>query len=145
MVSLQGDSVTTAINGFIVNLGEAVAIVIGVLMLVVGLRAGIIIGLNLLIIVLGTLLVMHLTGVALERISLGALIIAMGMLVDNAIVVVDGVLVRLKRGMETADAADEVVEQTKWPLLGRRSSPSSPSRPLAFPRMPPVSFAARSS
>ena len=118
VVSLQGDSVTVAIKGFIVNLGEAVAIVIGVLMLVVGVRAGVIIGLNLLIIVLGTLLIMYMTGVALERISLGALIIAMGMLVDNAIVVVDGVLTRLKRGMDTEDAADEVVEQTKWPLLG---------------------------
>jgi multidrug efflux pump subunit AcrB len=57
-------------------------------------------------------------GVALERISLGALIIALGMLVDNAIVVVDGMLIRIQGGKSATQAATEVVSQSALPLLG---------------------------
>ncbi|TVR40970.1 MAG: efflux RND transporter permease subunit [Planctomycetota bacterium] len=116
-VSLQGEAVSIAIAGFLINLAQAVGIVIAVLLLAMGWRAGLIIALNLLLTVLGTLLIMDLTGVALQRVSLGALIIAMGMLVDNAIVVVDGVMVRRRRGEAVADAARAVVGQTQWPLL----------------------------
>jgi multidrug efflux pump subunit AcrB len=118
IISLQSDAVTTAIDGFLVSLGQAVAIVVVVLLVFMGLRAALIIGFVLGLTICGTFMFMGPWDVALERISLGALVIALGMLVDNAIVVVDGVLVRVQRGMDPAAAAKEVVGQTTWPLLG---------------------------
>ncbi|MEE8240345.1 MAG: efflux RND transporter permease subunit, partial [Nitrospirales bacterium] len=118
VVSHQGDAVTTAINGFMVSLVEAVAIVIGVLLLFMGLRSGLIIGFVLVLTICGTFIFMGPWNVALERVSLGALIIALGMLVDNAIVVVDGMLVKLQQGSSAEDAARDVVGQQAMPLLG---------------------------
>jgi multidrug efflux pump subunit AcrB len=114
----QSKSVTAAINGFVVNLVEAVIIVIGVLIFAMGLRSGLIIGAILLLTVCATFIVMKANGVMLERISLGALIIALGMLVDNAIVVVEGILVNSQRGMDKVKAAAAIVGQTMWPLFG---------------------------
>lgn len=116
--SMQSEAVTTAISGFVISLAEAVAIVIVVLLVFMGLRSGILIGFVLVLTISGTFIFMAPMEVALERISLGALIIALGMLVDNAIVVVDGVLVRLQREMEAKQAAIEVVKQTAIPLFG---------------------------
>jgi multidrug efflux pump subunit AcrB len=118
IVSLQSDAVTTAIDGFLISLAEAVAIVVVVLLLFMGLRSGLIIGFVLALTICGTFIFMGPWDVALERISLGALIIALGMLVDNAIVVVDGVLVRTGKGQDAAEAAKAVVAQTSMPLLG---------------------------
>lgn len=118
IISLQSDAVTTAINGFVINLIEAVAIVIGVLLLFMGLRSGLIIGFILALTIAGTFIFMGPWHVALERISLGALVIALGMLVDNAIVVVDGILVGLQQGQNAEDAALDVVGQQAMPLLG---------------------------
>jgi len=117
-VSMQSEAVSVAINGFLVSLLQAVAIVIIVLLLFMGLRSGLLIGFVLLLTILGTFIFMVPMEVALERISLGALIIALGMLVDNAIVVVDGVLVRLDKGQDAKQGAIEVVKQTALPLLG---------------------------
>ncbi|HUV22662.1 MAG TPA: efflux RND transporter permease subunit [Gammaproteobacteria bacterium] len=117
-VSVQSDAVAVAISGFVISLLEAVAIVIVVLLFFMGLRSGILIGFVLLLTIAGTFIFMSPMQVALERISLGALIIALGMLVDNAIVVVDGVLVRLQKGQQAKQAAIDVVKQTAIPLLG---------------------------
>ena len=114
----QPVEVNNSVNGFVVSVGQAVAIVIGVLLLFMGLRVGLIIGTVLLITVAGTLLIMHLNGIELQRISLGALVIALGMLVDNAIVVAEGILVRMQGGMRAAQAASETVGKTIWALLG---------------------------
>ncbi|MCP4593118.1 MAG: efflux RND transporter permease subunit [bacterium] len=118
VIAHQADSVNAAVNGFIISLAEALAIVIGVLMLAMGLRSGVLIGFILLLTVLATLIVMRMQNIMLERISLGALILALGMLVDNAIVVVEGILVNLQRGMDRIKAASQTVQQTIWPLLG---------------------------
>ena len=118
VVSLQSEATTTAINAFLVNLIEAVAIVIGVLVFFMGLRSSLIIGFVLALTICGTFIFMGPWDVALERISLGALVIALGMLVDNAIVVVDGVMTRQQKGMAADEAAIEVVGQTSLPLLG---------------------------
>ena len=118
LVSVQSDAVATAISGFVISLLEAVGIVIVVLLFFMGLRSGILIGFVLLLTIAGTFIFMSPMEVALERISLGALIIALGMLVDNAIVVVDGVLVRLQKGEDAKQAAIQVVKQTAIPLLG---------------------------
>ena len=117
-VSIQSDSVRAAVEGFVNNLVAALVIVIAVLVVFMGLRSGVIVGTVLLLTVAGTLIAMQLDGIAMQRISLGALIIALGMLVDNAIVVTDGILVRLQRGERAERAAVDVVQGTMWPLLG---------------------------
>ena len=118
IIYMQSDMVTSAIDGFLVNLLEAVAIVVGVLLIFMGLRSGLIIGFVLVLTIAATFIFMGPAGVALERISLGALIIALGMLVDNAIVIIDGMLVRISNGMDPEAAAREVAGQTSMPLLG---------------------------
>jgi len=117
-ISLQSDSVRAAVDGFVENLVAAVAIVVVVLLFFMGIRSGLIIGAVLVLTVAGTLIAMLMDGIAMQRISLGALIIALGMLVDNAIVVTDGILVRLQKGEAVGAAASAVVRATTWPLLG---------------------------
>ncbi|MCP4875500.1 MAG: efflux RND transporter permease subunit [Gammaproteobacteria bacterium] len=114
----QPKEVDSSVSGFIVSVAQAVGIVIAVLLLFMGLRTGIIIGAVLLITVAGTLFVMNIYGIELQRISLGALVIALGMLVDNAIVVAEGMLVRMEAGMKASEAAGEAVGKTMWALLG---------------------------
>lgn len=118
LVAHQANTVNEAIRLFISSLIQAFAIVIGTLMLFMGLRPGLIIGLGLTLTVLGTFAIMHATGVMLERVSLGALVIALALMVDNAIVIVDGMQVLIQRGVDRIEAAGRVVKQTAWPLLG---------------------------
>jgi len=118
VVSLQSQSVITAINNFLISLLQAVAIVVLVLLYFMGLRSGLIIGTVLVVTIMGTFIFMNAMEVSLERISLGALIIALGMLVDNAIVVTDGMRVRIDRGEDALSAVSAVVSQTAMPLLG---------------------------
>jgi multidrug efflux pump subunit AcrB len=118
VIYLQTDAVTTAINGFLVNLAEAIGIVIVVLLIFMGVRSGLIIGSILLLTIMGTFVFMAMGKVTLERISLGALVIALGMLVDNAIVVTDGMRVKMEQGIDALTAAREVVKQVGVPLLG---------------------------
>lgn len=94
----QAAEVAHSVNGFITNFLMALAIVVGVLLIFMGVRSGIIIALSLALNVLGTLLIMYLWGIELQRISLGALIIALSMLVDNAIVIVEGYSLPASRG-----------------------------------------------
>jgi len=110
--------VDESVGGFIINVVAALVIVIVVLLFFMGIRTGLIIGAILLITVSGTVWFMNLFAIDLQRISLGALIIALGMLVDNAIVVAEGMLVRIKRGEDGTRAAREVVGSTMWALLG---------------------------
>ena len=117
-ISDQGAAVKSSVDDFVVNVGLALAIVVGTLLIFMGLRSGILMGGILLVTIAGTLFGMYLYGLNMQRISLGALIIALGMLVDNAIVVVEGTLVRVQRGEEAGPASRAVVKQTMWPLLG---------------------------
>lgn len=105
-------------NGFIVNLIESLLIVIFIIFVVMGTQAGWLIGSSLLFSVGGTLLIMLLLGVGLNRTSLAAFIIAMGMLVDNAIVVADNAQVSIKRGVPRYQALIEGAVKPQWPLLG---------------------------
>jgi multidrug efflux pump subunit AcrB len=114
----QPDEVANSVNNFIINLAEAVAIVILVLLVFMGLRSGLLIGLILLLTVLGTFIFMQQMQIELQRVSLGALIIALGMLVDNAIVITEGILIGMQRRLKLAQAASLIVKQTQWPLLG---------------------------
>ena len=114
----QPEEVEKSVGGFIVSVGQAVAIVLLVLLAFMGLRTGIVIGAVLLITVAGTLFLMNVFSIELQRISLGALVIALGMLVDNAIVVAEGMQVRMESGMKATQAAAEAVGKTIWALLG---------------------------
>ncbi|MDA3961641.1 MAG: efflux RND transporter permease subunit [Planctomycetota bacterium] len=117
-ITFQPNDIDFAINGFLLNLLAAIVIVILVLMVFMGLRSALIIGFVLLVTILGTFIFMAPWGIALQRISLGALIIALGMLVDNAIVVIDGVRTGMSRGQSPEQAATSIVGQTQIPLLG---------------------------
>jgi multidrug efflux pump subunit AcrB len=117
-IYFQSKEVDRSVSDFLLNLAAAVGIVILVLLVFMGIRSGILIGIVLLLTILGTFIVMDYFKINLQRISLGGLIISLGMLVDNAIVVTEGVLIGLQRGMTKVQAASAVVKQTKWPLLG---------------------------
>jgi len=114
----QSKMVDQTVSGFLVNLAESIAIVIGVLLIFMGVRAGLLMGLVLLLTILGTFIMMNALNIELQIISLGALIIALGMLVDNAIVVTEGILIGIKRGHSRLETAKQVVTQSQWPLLG---------------------------
>jgi multidrug efflux pump subunit AcrB len=117
-VHWQSALIDAAVKGFFVSLAEAVLIVLAVLWLAMGWRMGLIIGSSILLTILGTFVVMAIVGIDLQRMSLGALIIALGMMVDNSIVVAEGALVRMQQGMDRVKAAIEAALQPAWPLLG---------------------------
>lgn len=110
--------VEKASNDFLVNLAMSVSIVVAVLALFMGWRAAVVVGTTLLLTVVGTVMFMNFFSIEMERISLGALIIAMGMLVDNAIVVAEGMQISMLRGKTSRDAAGEAASKTQIPLLG---------------------------
>ena len=114
----QPERVEASVNDFLVSLGQAVAIVVIVLLISMGTRPGILMSGVLLLTILGTFILMRIYGIELHRISLGALIIALGMLVDNAIVITEGVIIGMQRGMTRLEAVRKIVQNTSWPLLG---------------------------
>jgi multidrug efflux pump subunit AcrB len=118
-INFQPTAVRKATNAFIFNLGKAVTIVFVVLLFAMGRKAGFIIGFVLLLTIMGTFLVMYVNGTLLmERISLGALIIALCMLTDNAIVVTEGIKVRIEAGEDKLHVIRDVISQNQWPLFG---------------------------
>ena len=114
----EAKEVAAANSVFITNLLASVGIVVLVLLLFMGLRSGILIGTGLIFSILGTLVVMNLMDISMHRNSLSAIIIAMGMLVDNAIVVTDGALVDIQRGVNRRKAVINISKTTAMPLLG---------------------------
>lgn len=117
-VFYQPERVTDALTTFFINLIESVIIVVAILMLVMGAKSGIIIGLSLVVIVTGTFSLLGMVDGSMQRVSLAAFILAMGMLVDNAIVIIDGILVDLKRGKPRMEAMTSIGKKTAMPLLG---------------------------
>ncbi len=117
-IFFQADQVTSAVNGFLLNLLESVLIVIIVLMFSYGFRGGMIIGTSLVLAIFITFPVLLMMDSTLQRISLGAFIVAMGMLVDNAIVVMDGIIVDRKRGLGPKSYLYNIVNNTALPMLG---------------------------
>ncbi len=116
-VFFQPDRVNDALSTFLLNLLESILIVIGIIMLTMGFKSGLIIGANLFIVVVGSFLVLNMFDGTLQRVSLGAFILAMGMLVDNAIVIADGILIDLKRGKSRKEALTAIGRKTAIPLL----------------------------
>lgn len=114
----QGYESAVANDGFVMNLIISVLTVIAVLLFFIGFKNGFLIGSGLIFSIFGTLVYMNATGIALQRMSLAAIIIAMGMLVDNAIVVYDSALVNMQKGMRKRNAILAAVSTTSMPLLG---------------------------
>lgn len=117
-VFYQPERVTDSLNTFFLNLIESVIIVVAILMLTMGIKSGIIIGISLVIIVIGSFSILGILDGSMQRVSLAAFILAMGMLVDNAIVIVDGILVDIKRGKPRREALTAIGKKTAMPLLG---------------------------
>ena len=114
----QGKVVDSAVRQFFANVVAAFVIVWLTLLIFMGARTAGIIGAVLLLTISATLATMEMAGIPLHRISLGALIIALGMMVDNAIVVAEGMLIGIQRGDSKMAVAKRVVDRAKWPLLG---------------------------
>lgn len=117
-VFYQPERVISALGTFFINLLESVAIVVAILMLTMGFRSGLIIGISLCVIVVGSFLLLFGFNGSMQRVSLASFILAMGMLVDNAIVIVDGILVDLKAGKPRHEALTSIGRRTAMPLLG---------------------------
>ncbi|MEM9348273.1 MAG: efflux RND transporter permease subunit [Planctomycetota bacterium] len=117
-VHWMSDVVDEAVVGFLESFALAVAIVIVVITIGMGLRMSIIIGTALIMTILGSFAVMSVMDISLQRMSLGALIIALGMMVDNAVVVADGMSARMKRGVPRREAAIAAGSEPSLPLLG---------------------------
>lgn len=114
----QGHESAVANDGFVLNLIISVITVVAVLLFFIGLKNGVLIGSGLFFSIFGTLIYMYASGIALQRMSLAAIIIAMGMLVDNAIVVYGAALVGMQRGLRKRVAILNAVSATAMPLLG---------------------------
>lgn len=117
-IFFQPERVDTAISSFMVNLIESIAIVFIVILLAMGWKAGLIIGFGLVLTVALSFPILSVLGTTLQRISLGAFIVAMGMLVDNAVVIMDGIINDRKRGFRREVYLYDTVRKTAWPLLG---------------------------
>ena len=114
----QPEKVDQAISSFMWNLVESVAIVILVLIFTMGFRSGAIIGFGLVLTIAVSFPILLVCGTTLQRISLGAFIVAMGMLVDNAIVIMDGILIDKQRGYGPKTYLFRIGRNTALPLLG---------------------------
>lgn len=113
----QGHESAIANQGFIINLIVSVITVVAILLFFIGFKNGLLIGSGLVFSIFATLIVMLAGGIALQRMSLAAIIIAMGMLVDNAIVVSDSALVNMQRGMRKRVSIMKACSGTALPLL----------------------------
>lgn len=117
-VFYQPDRVKESLSTFVINLIESVIIVVVILMFFMGIKSGVIIGTSLCVIVVGSFMLLGALDGTMQRVSLAAFILAMGMLVDNAIVIIDGILVDLKAHKPRMEALTEIGRRTAMPLLG---------------------------
>ena len=114
----QGQVVDSSIRSFGWNVVAALAIVFVTLLVFMGFRSGIVMGATVFLTMATTLLIMWVAGIPMHRISLGALIISLGMLVDNGVVVTDGIQVGIEKGAKTLEIAKQVASKNFKPLLG---------------------------
>ncbi|TRX65929.1 efflux RND transporter permease subunit [Carboxylicivirga sp. M1479] len=131
-VFYQHENVNESIDNFMINLVESIVIVIVVLLLAMGIRAGLLIASGLVFTILATFIIMAGFDIELHRVSLAAIIIAMGMLVDNAIVIADGILIDLDKGMDRRKAFVNTAKKSAMPLLGATLVAILAFMPLAF-------------
>jgi multidrug efflux pump subunit AcrB len=116
-VTNQPTVVKEAINEFVKTLAEAIAIVLLVSFASLGLRSGFIVALCIPLVIAGVFIIMDMLGIALHKVSLGALIIALGLLVDDAIIAIEMMIVKLEQGWSRFDAACHAYTATAFPML----------------------------
>lgn len=117
-VFFQPDRVNDALQTFMLNLVMSAIIVLCTLIFIIGFKSSLIIALSLIITVFGSIFILNLMDGTLQRVSLASFILAMALLVDNAIVIIDGILIDLKRGKPRREAMTAIGRKTAWPLLG---------------------------
>ncbi|KLV03705.1 transporter [Photobacterium aquae] len=139
-VAYQPEEVQKAIDNFVGNLLESVAIVFVVLLIFMGFKSAAIVGSSLLLTILLTLIYMNIAGIDLHRVSLGTFILALGMLVDNAIVITDMIAVKLNQGIERTKAAVDSVKETAIPLLGATVIAIMGASPVLFSKTDAAEF-----
>ena len=140
-IAFQPDEVQKSIADFVTNLLESVAIVFAVLLIFMGFKSATIVGGSLLFTILLTFIYMYVAGVDLQRVSLGTFVLALGMLVDNAIVITDLFIVKLNKGVERTKAAIESVKETSKPLLAATIIAIMGSTPVLFSQTDAGEFA----
>lgn len=140
-VAYQPEEVQKSIDNFVSNLLESVAIVFVVLLVFMGFKSASIVGSSLLITILLTLIYMNIADIDLHRVSLGTFILALGMLVDNAIVITDMMIVKLNKGVERTQAAIESVKETGLPLFGATVIAIMGASPVIFSKTDAAEFA----
>jgi len=116
-VAFQPYEVQKSIDNFVINIVESILIVVLVLWLFMGLQSAAIVGFSLIVTILFTLIYMYVAGIDLQRVSLGTFILALGMMVDNAIVITDMFISKVNKGVERFEAARSCVKITVWPLF----------------------------
>jgi multidrug efflux pump len=116
-VTSQPTIVAHSVNDFVESLFEALVIVLGVSLLSLGLRTGIVVAISIPIVLAATFLVMHIFDIGLHKISLGALILALGLLVDDAIIAVEMMSSKMEQGWDRVKAASFAFSSTAMPML----------------------------
>ena len=114
----QGKIVEAAIDDFALNVIAALVIVFFTLLIFMGFKSGVIMGVTVFMTMAATLFIMYMTGIPMHRISLGALVISLGMLVDNGVVITDGILVGVNKGRDKLEVVKEVTRKNMKPLIG---------------------------
>jgi multidrug efflux pump len=131
-ISDQPRVVRDSINEFMKSLAEAVLIVLSVSFLSLGFRAGLVVALSIPLVLAITFLAMKLLGIDLQRISLGALIIALGLLVDDAIISVEMMIVKMEEGYDRIKAATFAYTSTAFPMLTGTLVTAAAFMPVGF-------------
>jgi multidrug efflux pump subunit AcrB len=116
-ISWQSEIVKESVDGFILSLIASVMIVFVVLIIPMGMRLGLIIGFDLVLTILATFIFMYVTNTPMQRMSLGALVLAAGMMIDNTLVLADSISLKLRQGKNRIQAAVETTNAFAWPLL----------------------------
>ena len=132
VVAFQPEIVARKVQEFVVNLGQAIAIVLLVMLLFLGLRTGLVVASLVPMAMIMALFVMGALDIGLDQMSLAALIIALGMLVDNAIVMAESIMVRMSAGQERVDAAVESARELRVPLLISSLTTAAAFLPIAL-------------
>lgn len=140
VVAYQPEEVNKAISNFGINLLESVLIVFAVLLIFMGWKSAVIVGISLLLNILFTLVFMKLTGVDLQRVSLGSFILALGMLVDNAIVITDLFQAKLRKGIERSEAVSQSIKEMAVPLLAATVIAALGTAPVLFSQTDSAEF-----
>lgn len=131
-VNDQPQAVKRGIHEFMMAVVEALVIVIGVSFLSLGMRAGAVVALSIPLVMAGTFLIMYLLDIGLHKVSLGALILALGLLVDDAIIAIEMMAVKLHQGMARREAATYTYSHMALPMLTGTLITIAGFLPLAF-------------